>query len=278
MDEADAQDLMTIGEFARLSHLSLKALRLYDSMGLLKPASVDRDSGYRYYLPSQAAKARLIGLLRRLEMPLERIAQTLELDDGDAAQAIADYWQSVETGLQTRRKLVQYLQNHLQGKGGTMFEIQQRSIQEQKVATIQTKVTAPDLPDFIGSSMHRILNHLAAAGLAPSGPAFVIYHGQVDTDSDGPAETCVPFSGQLEPSEDIRIRMEPEHKEYYTRLTKAQVEFPGILDAYSAVNRAITGNGKVAAGGPREVYFADWGNLQPDDPACDIAAPFTDQD
>ncbi len=267
---------MTIGEFARLSHLSLKALRLYDSMGLLKPASVDRDSGYRYYLPAQAAKARLIGLLRRLEMPLERIAQTLELEDGEAARAIANYWQSVEADLQTKRKLVQYLQNHLQGKGGTMFEIQERSIQEQKIATIQTRITAHDLPDFIGGSMQRILEYLAAARLSQSGPAFVIYHGQVDTDSDGPVETCVPFSGQLEPTDDIRIRIEPEHKEYYTRLTKAQVEFPGILDAYSAVNRAITDNGKVAAGGPREVYFADWGSLQPDAPACDIAAPFAD--
>lgn len=59
---------MTIGEFARLSHLSIKALRLYDSMGLLKPASVDEESGYRYYLPSQVEPARLISLLRRLEM------------------------------------------------------------------------------------------------------------------------------------------------------------------------------------------------------------------
>ena len=141
---------------------------------------------------------------------------------------------------------------------------------------MQTRITAHDLPDFIGSSMREILEHLAAAGLSQFGPAFVTYHGQVDTDSDGPVETCVPFSGQLEPTGSNRIRIEPEHREDFTRLTKAQVEFPGILDAYSAVNRAITDNGKVAAGGPREVYFVDWGSLRPDDPACDIAAPFAD--
>src|SRR5690554_120364 len=164
MDESQTRDLNTIGEFARLGGLSLKALRLYDSMDLLKPARVDKESGYRYYRPDQADQARLIGLLRRLEMPLERIALILELEAGDAARAIATYWQDVEADLQTRRKLVQYLQNHLQGKGGQMFEIQERTVPEQKVATIQTRTLAAALPDFIGSSMHEILRHLAAAG------------------------------------------------------------------------------------------------------------------
>lgn len=276
MDESQTQDLMTIGEFARLGQLSLKALRLYDTMGLLKPTTVDQDSGYRYYLPAQASKARLIGLLRRLEMPLERIALILELEDGDAARAIATYWHEVEADLQTRRKLVQYLQNHLQGKGGQMFEIQERTIPEQKVATIQSRTLAANLPDFISSSMHELLDHLATSGLTPTAPVFVAYHGQVDTDSDGPVETCVPFEGQLEPTDNIRIRLEPSHSEYYTRITKAQVEFPSILEAYSAVNRAITDSGKVAAGSPREVYFADWGKLQADDLACDIARPYRD--
>jgi DNA-binding transcriptional MerR regulator len=42
-------DLMSIGEFARLSRLSAKALRLYDELGLLPPAQVDPGSGYRWY-------------------------------------------------------------------------------------------------------------------------------------------------------------------------------------------------------------------------------------
>ncbi len=276
MDGRDAEDLMTIGEFARLSHLSLKALRLYDSMGLLRPASIDGQSGYRYYLPEQAGRARLIGLLRRLEMPLERITHVVELEAACAAQAIADYWDTVEADLQTRRRLVQYLQNNLQGKGGQMYSIQERSVPEQKIATIQARITAGSLPGFIGSSMREILDGLGAAGLSQTGPAFVVYHGQVDTDSDGPVETCIPFEGQLEPSGNIRIRIEPAHREYYARITRAQVEFPAILDAYAAVHRAVEENGKEAAGGPREVYFTDWSSLGPDDPACDIAVPFSD--
>jgi DNA-binding transcriptional MerR regulator len=69
----DAVKLLTIGEFARLSRLSQKALRLYDELGLLRPFRVDEWSGYRYYAPSQLERARLVAWLRRLGMPLAQI-------------------------------------------------------------------------------------------------------------------------------------------------------------------------------------------------------------
>jgi DNA-binding transcriptional MerR regulator len=65
--------VLTIGEFARASRLSPKALRLYDELGLLRPARVDPASGYRFYAPAQLERARLVAWLRRLGMPLARI-------------------------------------------------------------------------------------------------------------------------------------------------------------------------------------------------------------
>ena len=62
-------DHMSIGEFARRSRLSPKALRLYDELGLLEPARVDDDSGYRYYTASQLDRAQLIAALRQLQIP-----------------------------------------------------------------------------------------------------------------------------------------------------------------------------------------------------------------
>ena len=63
-------ELVTIGAFARASRLSPKALRLYDSLGLLTPAHVDEVSGYRFYRTDQLEQARLVAWLRRLGMPL----------------------------------------------------------------------------------------------------------------------------------------------------------------------------------------------------------------
>ena len=81
--------LMTIGEFAEQTRLSVKALRLYDRLRLVVPAQVDPDSGYRMYSADQVEPARLVGILRRLDMPLAMISSVLALDPADAAKAVA---------------------------------------------------------------------------------------------------------------------------------------------------------------------------------------------
>ena len=70
---------MTIGEFAKVSRLSLKALRLYDSLGLLPPARVDPDSGYRYYSEVQLERAKTHRPAAATRHALSRIAAVLEL-------------------------------------------------------------------------------------------------------------------------------------------------------------------------------------------------------
>ncbi|SMQ17005.1 MerR HTH family regulatory protein [Streptomyces sp. Ag82_O1-12] len=71
-------ELLTIGAFAARARLSPKALRLYDRLGLLAPAHVDEVTGYRYYRAGQAERARLVAMLRQLDMPLARIAEVVE--------------------------------------------------------------------------------------------------------------------------------------------------------------------------------------------------------
>ena len=82
---------MTIGEFARQTRLTQKALRLYDALGLLEPRFIDPQSGYRYYAADQLERAHLIARLRQLEMPLNRIAMVLELSREAAAHEIESY-------------------------------------------------------------------------------------------------------------------------------------------------------------------------------------------
>jgi len=70
-------DLLPIGRFARVSGLSIGALRHYDEVSLLRPAVVDRDTGYRRYRAEQLAVARLIARLRDLEVPLDEIRRRM---------------------------------------------------------------------------------------------------------------------------------------------------------------------------------------------------------
>src|SRR5450755_562949 len=107
---------MAIGEFAARTRLSAKALRLYHELGLVVPARVDPSSGYRLYAENQVEPARLVGYLRRADMPLALIASVLTMGGTEAALAVTQWWGQVEHKVAERRALVSYLQARLRGE------------------------------------------------------------------------------------------------------------------------------------------------------------------
>jgi DNA-binding transcriptional MerR regulator len=143
------EPLLSIGAFARKTRLSMKALRLYARLGLLAPVHIDQANGYRWYRHSQLATARLIGLLRRLDMPLNQVAEVIAAAGPDvdelerlrqveaassgsrAAKLVAAYWDSVERRVATQRLLAAHLQIRLSSTDGNfleMFNVQQRDV------------------------------------------------------------------------------------------------------------------------------------------------------
>lgn len=84
-------ELITIGAFARTSGLTPSALRFYADSGLLRPASVDPDTGYRYYGRDQLEPAVTIRRLRRIGMPLDQIAEVLTADGRGVARVIDEH-------------------------------------------------------------------------------------------------------------------------------------------------------------------------------------------
>ena len=78
--------LLPIGRFARLTELSVKALRYYAEIGLLEPARVDETTGYRYYALEQVRRADAIRRLRDLELPLEDVRRVLDGDESVLAE------------------------------------------------------------------------------------------------------------------------------------------------------------------------------------------------
>ena len=115
---------MTSGEFARASRLSRKALRLYDELGLLRPAEVDPVTGYRRYARAQLEQARLVAWLRRLGMPLATIRTISGLPPAQAAAELAGYWNHVEAETSARRELATFLIGYLSGRNTTVDDTQ----------------------------------------------------------------------------------------------------------------------------------------------------------
>ena len=266
-------DLISIGAFARRSRLSLKALRLYAELGLLPPAYTDPETGYRSYATEQVARARLIGLLRRLDMPLARIGHVLELEGAAASREVAAFWREAEASVAVKRRLVANLERHLEGGGEAMYEVKTRDVPDQDVISMTRSLTVGDLDAFLDGARTELSAELRRSGADQRGPWFVIYHGEVNEDSDGPVEVCIPYAGSVTPASEATLRREPAHREAYTTITGAQCEFPLILEAYAAVDGWIERNGLRMSASPREVYFSADATPDPAQPFCDVAFP-----
>ncbi|WP_285104778.1 MerR family transcriptional regulator [Promicromonospora sp. MEB111] len=107
---------LSIGEFARTSGLTPKALRLYDELDLLRPDRVDPLTGYRWYAPAQLDRARLVARLRLIGMPLARIRAVASAPAGVAADQVRAYWRQVEADTASRRDIVASVVEHLRTK------------------------------------------------------------------------------------------------------------------------------------------------------------------
>jgi len=269
-----ADPFLSIGVFARRSRLSMKALRLYDRLGLLAPADVDPENGYRRYRENQLATARLIVMLRRLDMPLAQVAEVISAPGPRGAELLASYWTGFERRVAGQRELVSHLRQTLSGDedGLALPDVMVRDVTEQLVLTEQRHVAVEQLPGWIGAAMTRLLTSARRHG-GVAAPPFVVYYGEINEDSDGPAEACVPIGLEHAASADAAMRREPAHREAYVRLRKAQVAFPQILSAYEGVARWIGAQGLDVSGAPREVYFTDFGSAGQADEVCDVAFP-----
>lgn len=190
MVDVPDRDLLTIGAFAARARLSAKALRLYDRLELLSPAHVDEATGYRYYRAGQVERARLVAMLRQLDMPLARIAEVVGAGDGPtAAELLGTYWADVEARVAGQRTLAEYLRGRLSGRSSEMYQrfaIETVDVPEQVVITEKRHTLADELPAWIGASLGRLEAAARECG-GVSGVPYVAYHAEVSMESDGPA-------------------------------------------------------------------------------------------
>jgi DNA-binding transcriptional MerR regulator len=277
---------VSIGEFARRSRLSIKALRLYDELGVLLPARVDETSGYRYYDTSQLDDARLIAMLRQLEFPLATIKELLRCDSDVAAERIAAHWHDVEVAHDERRQLAEVLINRLNGKELVMYDVATREMPERSVLTLKRNVDEEGAwalgKEFIAILRERPLPKIGGR----DGAAFCIYWGEVSADSDGPVEWCKPI-----PKEDaeelaakypeLRLRTEPAHREAFvavpvdgTGANPQQMQLASeALEAW-AKQSGMDPRTQLRELGMRMTFLASEPNAETQVPDTDWAVPF----
>jgi len=221
---------ISIGEFARRSRLSAKALRLYDELGLLPPARVDAESSYRFYEPGQLKQARLIAALRQLQVPLAEIKAILPLEPVQAAERVREVWAATEAEHASRRALAAYLIDELSGKRSVMYEVSTREMPERSLLCVKRNVTGVDQAWAFGKEFIALLRRYQLPQIpGRAGAFFCIYWGEVSEDSDGPMEWCRPVpADQAEVlaarCPELTLRVEPAHREAFVKTGDGQID------------------------------------------------------
>jgi DNA-binding transcriptional MerR regulator len=216
-------DEMSIGEFARRSRLSPKALRVYEGLGLLSPARVDELTGYRYYETAQLQQARLIATLRQVGVPLAAVKELIALDPAEIAERVTEFWQEAETRHAGQRELVTALVDRLTGRSTVVYEVAAREMPQRSLLCLKRNVDESGLWGF-GKQFIAIIRDQRLPRIGGrEGAVFCIYWGQVSADSDGPVEWCKPVpaaeaEGLAAQFPELTLRVEPAHREAYVDL------------------------------------------------------------
>ncbi len=272
---AGADELLSTGELAHRARLSLKALRIYHEIGLLRPVFVDPGTGHRRYATAQVRVGLLIGMLRGTDMSLAdigRLLDTVGTDREAAVEQLDRYLCDLEVRHTGRRFLIRHIHAILREEDQPMFPVRTRHVPAQRVMSIQRRLRASETDGFVREAKAAFAAHLGDT--PPAGPFTLIFHGIVDHESDGPLEAILGCPEGVQVSDLIGIRVEPAHDEAFTTITKAQWDYPAILAAYDAVacsaEVAARPKGRLSC---REVYFAEPDAIAADEPICDIAFP-----
>ncbi|GIG19636.1 MerR family transcriptional regulator [Cellulomonas chitinilytica] len=262
---------LTIGEFARRSGLSLKALRLYDARGILPPERVDPGNGYRYYGAGQLDRARTIALLRRLDMPLALVGELLDGPEDRLAGTVRTWWADRRRELDDRGPAVDLVVRTLATAadapsragttavtGFTGADVVVERAPARRVATLRRHVSQPELVASFTADVLTLRRHLADAGASTGAEFWVLFHGAVGPDGDGPVETCVPYEGHADPAGPVVLREEPAHLLASVPVTAQDCRYPQIIGAYLALEGWFADHRLDGAGPVRELYPVPW--------------------
>ncbi|MFI1918179.1 MerR family transcriptional regulator [Nocardia sp. NPDC020380] len=189
---------MSIGDFSRATHLTVKTLRHYHQIGLLAPADIDPHTGYRRYTTDQLGVAQVVRRFRDLDMPLEEIQAVLATADPTARNArIVAHLDRLQEQLGRTQNAVDQLRDLLTHSGPAESAVELRAVPATSAAAITDVVDAADGAAWMLGALGELYATLTAQQLTPTGPAGGIYSDEVFTDHRGESTIFVPCAGPV---------------------------------------------------------------------------------
>jgi DNA-binding transcriptional MerR regulator len=266
--------LISIGRFSRLTRLSIKALRLYDEIGLLPPQEVDEDSGYRYYGYGQVQRAVTIRLLRDLDMPLPEIGVIVGTDD---PQAVRDRLRAHRSRVQERLAVTTVALARLEQlierwEGAMPYQVATKEEAPRDVVCIAARTSLATIGQTIGECFGELMGYIQSHGLQMTGPPFVAYPDRIH-EEEGTIECCFPIATAA----GSEGRVESRHLcGGPVAWTHHVGPYDQVGEAYAALDAWVAENGRQMAGPPREVYLNDPQTTAPAELLTEVVWPLAE--
>jgi DNA-binding transcriptional MerR regulator len=262
MPPMDSERLV-IGRFARLTGLSVGALRHYDELDLLRPAWVDPETGYRSYRRDQVEAARTIARLRDLEVPLETIRAYLGTDDpGEHRRLLEGHRRRIEARTFRLQRIL-----HVVGRLADGADPGQPTTPPATEASTMTAPTLDSLTDLDGAA-HRVLgialfNHvwtlLELADRTPAQTDEMIHAAHASRFHWSRAEGAVPINlgrGEWQCSRVYAVLGRGEPALWHASRCLSYADGPGAEDWDLAAACEAMARASAVAGDPAAA--ADW--------------------
>jgi len=188
---------LTIGDFSRATHLSVKTLRHYHQVGLLEPSSVDPHTGYRYYSGEQIPLAQVIRRLRDLERPIPDVKAVLAAPEVTMRNClITAHLDSLEAELTRTRQAVGSLRDLLRRPEASLL-VEHRTVPAVAAAAISQTVDREDVLAWWQGALGELHASVNAQDLTATGPSGGLYDGDIYRHDRGQATVFLPVEGTV---------------------------------------------------------------------------------
>ena len=256
--------MIKIGDFSKISQVTVKTLRYYDEIGLLKPAQIDHFTGYRYYSFDQLPRLNRILALKDLGLSLEQITQALQqaLPAAELRGMLrlkrAEIQQRVQEEQERLERVEARLKQIEQEDSMSTYDIVIKKVEPIAVASLRDII--PSYPEQ-GGLWNDLETTLRGHRANPTGPCFTIYH------SDEPeidAEVCEPLEAPIQVAGRVQSYVLPALEAAASTIHHGP--FLTIGEAYEALIKWIEANGYTISGPCREIYLNPSKNGAQNDP------------
>ncbi|MET8544150.1 MerR family transcriptional regulator [Kitasatospora sp. NPDC004799] len=255
--------MLNIGDFASHGRVSVRMLRHYDAIGLLRPARVDPVSGYRFYEASQLARLNRVIALKELGFTLQQVRSVLDeqvdvaelrgmlrLRRAQLAAAIA------ADELRLARVEARLRTIESEGTMSTHDVVVKPvpSVRVAQLAGVAASYEPEDIGPVIGPLFDELCRRLAAAGIEATGPSVAHYRDAPEGDGSVLVLAAVPVGPSVRPGEhDFEVLDLPPIETAATVVHRGPMD--EVLGTIQELARFIEGSGYRSAGYARELYL-----------------------